>query len=205
MAVPRLLHCAGRREEAERAYRDLLVRDPGNVFVLHEVYLMLLGERAPDRLRQAADTARRELWNGKPPAPVAEQAARMDLAADALEGRPQAFLKILEAEARDLSAATAPRPGFGSTKGDQMFTLALEFAEAGQTARALDLLRGAVESGSLYLPWALPYGPTEFPPAMRADPAYAALWKSTPGLADLIARRAEAQRKGAALTDGPSR
>lgn len=194
MGAPRLLHCAGRRAEAERAYRDLLARDPGNVFVLHELYLMLLGERAPDRLRRAADEVRRDLWKAAPPAPVAEQATRMDLAADALEGRPQAFLTILDGEARDLSAAKAPRPGFGSTKGDQMFTLALEFSEAGQTARAMDLLRGAVEAGSLYLPWALPYGPTEFPPSMRADPAYAALWKSSPGLADLMRRRAAARR-----------
>ncbi|WP_137803579.1 hypothetical protein [Caulobacter sp. 3R27C2-B] len=82
---------------------------------------------------------------------------------------------------------------FGSTWGDQAFTLAFEYAAAGRADRALILLRQAVNAGSLYLPWALPYGVHEFPPAVREDPAYAAIWRSSPGLAALIERRRAAR------------
>lgn len=197
MLVPRMLHCAGRTAEAAKAYRAVLARDPGNVFVLHDLYLMLLGARDAGGLRRQAAEIEAGLWKGRPPGPVAVQLTRMRLAADALEGRPAAFLAVLRAEDRALSAlergAGEAGTKFGSSWGDQAFVLALEYAEAGETTRALELLRGAVNAGALYLPWALPYGPHEFPAAMRADPAYAAIWKSSPGVADLIARRKAAK------------
>lgn len=197
MAVPRMQHCAGRTEEAQRGYRALLARDPGNVFVLHDLYLMLLGVRDAPRLRAAAEEIQASLWRGRPPPPVAALLGRMQDAADALEGRPAAFLQRLAAEERTLADPGLRQADgemkFGSTWGDQAFTLAFELGEAGQTDRALDLLRQAVNAGSRYLPWALPYGAHEFPPAMRADPAYAAIWKSSPEIAELIARRKAAK------------
>ncbi len=193
MAVPRLLHCAGRHDEAERAYRDLLTRDPTNVFVLRDAYLMLFAKRDAARLRDLARDVRSRVWRGAPPAPIATMLERMVLAADALEGRPRAFLSLVDKDSRDLERPAPSEPSFGGSRGDQMFGLALEYAEAGATPRAMTTLRQAVEAGSLYFPWALPYGATEFPAALRADPAYAALWRSTPGLVALMARRQSAQ------------
>lgn len=197
MAVPRMQHCAGRTAEAAKGYRALLTRDPGNVFVLHDLYLMLLGARDAKVLRGTADEIAASLWRGRPPTPVAAQLDRMRLAADALEGRPQGFLTQLRAEDRALAdpggVSGDGEAKFGSSWGDQAFVLAFEYAQAGERKRALELLRGAVNAGSLYLPWALPFGAHEFPPAIRADPAYGAIWRSSPGVAELIARRKAAK------------
>jgi DNA-binding winged helix-turn-helix (wHTH) protein/tetratricopeptide (TPR) repeat protein len=194
MAVPRLLHCAGRLDEAERGYRDLLAKDPGNVFVLRDAYLLAFATRQPARLRNLAAYAKDGLWHGAPPAPVGLMIRRISLAADALEGRPKALLALVDADAQALDGPIPGGSSFGSNRGDQMFALALEYAEAGAEPQGMETLRQAVEAGSLYFPWALPSGPTEFPAALRADPAYGALWKSTPGLVSLMARRAAARR-----------
>lgn len=195
LAIPRLLHCAGRRAEAGEVYRALQVRDPGNVFLLREIYLMRLGERNARALRSLAVFTRDDLWRGAPPPPVAAMIVRTEAGADALEGRPQAFLRLTDADRTLYAAAPPDARKFGRTQGDSWFVLALEYAEAGASDRALEALREAVDRGSLYLPWALPHGATEFPPSVSGTPAYSALWKSSPGLADLMTRRAEAGRK----------
>jgi DNA-binding winged helix-turn-helix (wHTH) protein/tetratricopeptide (TPR) repeat protein len=195
LAIPRLLHCAGLRGQAAEAYRDLLIGDPGNVFLLRELYLMRLGERNAPALRALAAFSRNDLWRGAPPPPVLAMIARAEAAADALDGRPQAFLRLIEADRALYSSAPPDALKFGRTQGDSWFVLALEYAEAGARDQALEALREAIDRGSLYLPWALPYGPTEFPPSVRDSPAYWALWRSSPGLADLMKRRARAARK----------
>jgi DNA-binding winged helix-turn-helix (wHTH) protein/tetratricopeptide (TPR) repeat protein len=194
LAIPRLLHCDGRRGEAAGIYHQLQARDPGNVFLLREIYLMRLGERNAAALRMLAAFTRDDLWRGAPPPPIAAMTARVEAAAEALDGRPQAFLRLLDTDRATYAAAPPDPRKFGRTQGDAWFVLALEYAEAGSPDRALSALGQAVDLGSLYLPWALPYGPTEFPPAVRGTPAYAALWKSSPGLADLMKRRAAAAR-----------
>lgn len=194
LAIPRLLHCAGKRAEAAEVYRALQVRDPANVFLLRELYLMRLGERNAAALRALAAFTRNDLWRGAPPPPVATQIARIEAGADALEGRPAAFLRLTDADRAGYVSAPPDARKFGRTQGDAWFVLALEYAEAGSADRALQALREAVDRGSLYLPWALPYGPTEFPPSVSRTPAWAALWRSSPGLTDLMKRRAEAVR-----------
>lgn len=200
MAVPRMQHCAGRTAVAAADYRKLLDRSPGNVFVLHDLYLMRLGAADAAGLRADADEAVQRRWRGQPPPAVASLAERMRQAADALDGRPAAFLAVLAREDREIGGPEAfvgsGAVKFGSTWGDQAFMLAFEYAAAGRADRALVLLRQAVNAGSLYLPWALPYGAHEFPPAVRDDPAYAAIWRSSPGLAALIERRRASRRNG---------
>lgn len=197
-AIPRLLHCEGRREEASEAYSGLLRRDPGNVFVLRELYLMRLAERNAPALRGVVAFARQDLWNGIPPPDVAAMIDRAEASAEALEGRPARLLRLADADKAAYQRSSAGATRFGRTQGDAWFTLAVEYAGAGATDQALDALRAAVDQGSLYLPWALPYGPSEFPPAIRRTPAYAAIWKSSPGLVNLMERRAAATRSSAA-------
>lgn len=192
-AVPRLLHCEGRREEASQAYIVLLRRDPGNVFVLRELYLLRLGERNAPALRRLISFVRQNLWRGAPPAEVAAMLNRAEASADALEGRPARLIGLANADRTAFNQASAGAGKLGRTQGDAWFVLAVEYAGAGATDRALDALRQAVDQGSLYLPWALPYGPTEFPPAVSRTPGYAAIWKSSPGLVNLMARRSAAR------------
>lgn len=197
MGVPRMQHCAGRTSVAVTDYRKLLDRSPGNVFVLHDLYLMRLGAADAAGLRADADEAVQRRWRGRPPPGVAALAERMRQAADALEGQPAAFLAVLAREDREIGGPEAfvgsGEVKFGSTWGDQAFMLAFEYAAAGRADRALILLRQAVNAGSLYLPWALPYGAHEFPPTVRDDPAYVAIWRSSPGLVALIERRRAAR------------
>lgn len=191
-AVPRLLHCEGRREEASQAYAVLLRRDPGNVFVLRELYLMRLGERNAPALRRLASFVRQDLWRAAPPPEVTAMVGRVEASAEALEGRPARLLRLADADRAAFDRASSGASKLGRTQGDAWFVLAVEYAGAGAEDQTLYALSRAVDQGSLYLPWALPYGPTEFPPAISRTPAYAAIWKSSPGLVNLMARRASA-------------
>lgn len=195
LAVPRLLHCAGRRAEAGAAYQDLLARDRANVFVLRELYLMRLAERNAPALRRLASHVRGGLWRGAPPPATAAVLARADAGARAIEGHPEALLQLADADHETYLRIPADTRRFGRTHGDAWFVLALEYAHAGAPGQALAALREAVDLGSLYLPWAMPHGPTEFPPSVNKAPAYDAIWKSSPGLTNLINRRAQAKRQ----------
>lgn len=197
-ATPRLLHCEGRREEASQAYIALLRRDPGNVFVLRELYLMRLGEQNAPALRSLVSFARNDLWHGAAPPEVAAMISRAEASAEALEGRPARLLRLADVDRAAYDGVSAGAGKLGRTQGDAWFVLAVEYAGAGATDRALEALREAVDQGSLYLPWALPYGPTEFPPAVSRTSGYAAIWKSSPGIVNLMQRRALARREAAA-------
>jgi hypothetical protein len=179
-----------------RLYRAYLVQDPDHAFLLQDVYLRLLEDADAAKLRQFVDFVRRELWQGRPPSPPVETLlARMAAAADALDGRPQRLLALAEADA----AAAPPedsRLRQGRLDSDRRWMLAMEFAAAGQPRRAVDLLEQAVARGSLYIPDTLPHGAREFTPAVRAQPRYAALWRSDPRLAELTSLRLQALRAG---------
>lgn len=77
-----------------------------------------------------------------------------------------------------------------SSEADTFFALAYEYAHAGATEKALNALQRAHDMGSTYLPWALPLGSSEFPPPLRSDRRYKALWTNAPGWAELIRQRA---------------
>jgi tetratricopeptide (TPR) repeat protein len=194
MVVPRLLNCAGRQEEALGDYRVLMVKQPASVFLVREVYLWLLARRDAKGVRDLIAFSRDHLWRGHPPQALAGELDRANAGADALDGKPQALLQQLDADRTAIANHAGGLSVFGRSEGDALFPLALEYAEAGATDAAITTLRQAVEAGSLYLPWALPYGSNEFPPAMRKDPRYGALWRSSPGLAELMQMRSAAQR-----------
>ncbi|WP_040309541.1 winged helix-turn-helix domain-containing protein [Asticcacaulis biprosthecium] len=192
LAVPRLLHCSGKHDKAAELYSDLLRRDRGNAFVLRELYLMRLGQRRADSLRELHRLSFDELWNRSPPQDVAMLLDRIAKAADALDGRPKAYLLSLDNDLAETESPTTERAGYGKSQGDQLFALAVEYAHAGNSDRAVTLLRRAVDQGSLYLPWALPSGHTPMPSAVTKSKAYQALWKSSPELTTLVARRRKA-------------
>jgi DNA-binding winged helix-turn-helix (wHTH) protein/tetratricopeptide (TPR) repeat protein len=186
MVVPRLLNCAGRQNEALADYRALMVKEPASVFLVREVYLWLLARRDAKGIRELVAFSRDHLWRGHPPEALAGELNRASAGADALDGKPQALLHRLDVDRIAITNHAGGQSIFGRTEGDSLFPLALEYAEAGATNTAIILLRQAVEAGSLYLPWALPYGSNEFPPSVRADPRYGALWRSSPRLAELM-------------------
>jgi tetratricopeptide (TPR) repeat protein len=186
MAVPRLLNCAGLQAEALADYRALMLKEPGNVFLVREVYLWLLAKRDAKGIRDLVGFSRDRLWRGRPPEALAAELDRASAGADALEGRPDALLHRLDADRETITRHARGQTIFGRSDGDALFPLALEYAEAGATDTAITVLRRAVEAGSLYLPWSLPYGSNEFPITLRRDPRYAALWRSSPGLVELM-------------------
>jgi tetratricopeptide (TPR) repeat protein/TolB-like protein len=193
MVVPRLLNCAGRQNEALAAYRALMLKQPASVFLVREVYLWLLARRDAKGIRDLIVFSRDRLWRGHPPQALAGELGRASAGADALDGKPQALLKRLDADRIAIANHMGGESIFGRTDGDSLFPLALEYAEAGATDTAFIVLRQAVEAGSLYLPWALPYGSNEFPASMRQDQRYSALWRSSPGLVALMQLRSGAR------------
>jgi len=196
MAVPRLLNCAGRQAEALTIYRHLMTQAPDNAFLVRDVYLWLLAKRDAKGIRDLVSFSRDHLWSGRPPPSVAAALDRASAGAEALDGKPGALLRDLDADRLAISAHARGESIFGRTEGDTLFPLALEYAEAGATDKAIDALRQAVEAGSLYLPWALPYGANAFPRAMQEDPRFGALWRSSPGLAALMKQRSAAAQPG---------
>jgi TolB-like protein/DNA-binding winged helix-turn-helix (wHTH) protein len=199
VALPRLLYLTGQREAALRRYDAELAASPANAFLVREIYLMHLAEANIGALGRLKARLTGDLWRGRPiPGPIAALLARIDAATAALRGAPERLVSLVDA---DLAAfARAGRAGAATQQGratvDMLFIYAMEYAWAGATSRALDALARALAARSLYWVASLPYGPAEFPAAMRRDPRYAALWRSEPRLAELI------QSRRAALADG---
>ncbi|HEV7690840.1 MAG TPA: winged helix-turn-helix domain-containing protein [Hyphomonadaceae bacterium] len=186
----RILKCLGRHEASDKVYLRTIEADRANLFVLSEYYLALLARRDVKGLRDLARHDRDDLWGGQPSAPVTEWLARISEAADALEGRPDTFVRRLDGDLRAFESRTPDQNGRRGS--DRYWTFALEYAHAGETSRAIDLLGRALKEGSLYIPDNMPYGEWEFTPEMRKDPRYQALWKSDPRLVELMRLRLEA-------------
>lgn len=195
LAVPRLLQCAGRSAEATRIHLSLIRRDRTHVFVLGDLHLTLLGNRNPSELRAVSKHIREGVWAGKPIPPVAARLDRLEAAAEAIEGRPAHYLEMIRRDEKEVRSSVPARAGFTRTLPDALFVLAFEYAHAGATEDAIRCLQEAVKGGSLYLPWALPYGASEFPGAVRRDPRYFALWRSSPEITALIEERRRAAGK----------
>jgi tetratricopeptide (TPR) repeat protein len=200
LTVPRLMVCAGRSDEAVQTYMNLVRRDRTHLFVLGDLHLTLLTRRQPSEMRAVATQVREQIWAGKPPPLVVARLNRLDAAADAIEGRPQRYLEMIRRDEAAVRQRAPARVGFTRTLPDALFVLALEYAHANAAEDAMRCLEEAVRGGSLYLPWALPHGSAEFPSAVRRDPRYFALWRSSPQLAALMEerRRSVAQRPAVA-------
>ncbi|WP_165356307.1 winged helix-turn-helix domain-containing protein [Sphingosinicella sp. BN140058] len=190
--VPRLMQCAGDHAGALGTYRTLLQRDPGNVSLAREAYLTALSTRDAGELRSVAASISGAASNRGSAAAMIQLVARADAAIDALQGRPRMLETLIDA---DLKATIDGRNALAaSTEADTLFALAYEYAHAGASGKALASLTRAHDMGSTYLPWAMPFGSSEFPPPLRSDPRYAALWSNTPGLANLMRQRASEQQ-----------
>lgn len=186
----RSLKCVGQVETSDRIYWNKIMADRTNLFVLSEFYFTLLARRDVKALRELAHNMRDDLWGGQPSAPVMEWLTRIAEAADALEGKPSIFLQHLDTELRAFESQKPDENGRRSS--DRFWTFALEYAHAGETSRAIDLLGRALREGSLYIPDTMPYGLWEFTPEMRKDPRYQALWRNDPRLVELMRLRLEA-------------
>ncbi|MFT3722546.1 MAG: winged helix-turn-helix domain-containing protein [Hyphomonadaceae bacterium] len=190
LAEARAMKCVGRVEASDGLYMQAINGDRANLFSLSEYYLSLLTRRDVPGLRELVRHVRDDLWAGKPSGPVADWLARISEAAEALEGKPQPFVRRLDG---DLRAFETMKPEENGRRGpDRYWTFALEYAHAGETSRAVDLLGRALKGGSLYIPEAMPYGAYEFTPEVRKDPRYQALWRSDPRLVELMRLRLEA-------------
>lgn len=185
-AIPRLMQGAGDTSGALREYARLLRDDRANGVLAYETYLVALsGGRG--RLAQLATFLRHDLWQGDPPPGILAVVDRAEAAAAHRDGRAAAFDRLLDQEFR--ATLENRKPVSASTAGDTMFALAYEYAHARRVDRALDALTRAHDAGSTYLPWALPFGSHEFPPPLRSDPRYRALWLTPAAWAELMRER----------------
>jgi tetratricopeptide (TPR) repeat protein len=195
LAEARVLKCLGRLEESDALYRRLLDEDRELVFVASEMHYNHMSRHEPAKLRALAAHIRDDLWADEtmPPA-MAQITARMEAGADALEGDPDAFLALLEADAALLAAQQDRPTREGRSPTDALWTLAIEFAAAGAHDRAVDTIENAIANGALYVPETMPYGACEFTPEVRADPRYQAVWRSDPRLVALMEIRLKSVR-----------
>jgi tetratricopeptide (TPR) repeat protein len=197
LGLPRSLKCAGEDEEANRLYmRQLEINH--DAFLVREIYLNYLERGDVAALRALPDVVSKAN-GGLPLAPSVEaMTVRARLAADALEGASQPFLQQIEADAAEdirLDAQGQPNDQ-GRYAPDMMWMHAIEFAVAGSPKRAIDMLEGAINQGSLYSPETLPYGAYEFTPEVRKDPRYQAIWRNDARLRDLVKMRLAALEAG---------
>ncbi len=191
VALARLLYLAGERDAALKRYDIELAADPRNAFLVREVYLMFLSEGNAGALKRLNQTLRTVLWRDKRMTPaIFALSTRIDAALAALSGTPQALLGLVDA---DVAALDGPAGRAATQQGrasvDLPYIYALEYAWSGQADLALRMLKRALAAGSLYWPATLPYGPAEFPPPVRNDPRFAALWSSDPRLVELMRSR----------------
>jgi TolB-like protein/DNA-binding winged helix-turn-helix (wHTH) protein len=204
IALPRLLYLVGDREAALKRYDIELTAAPENVFLVQEVYQTLLQEANVGALLRFKAKVTAELWKGRQiPPKISALMARTDAAVAALRGSPDRLVAMVDADvaAYDSAGRGVAATQHGRASIDLLYIYAMEYAWAGATGRALDLLARALAGHSLYYVAALPYGPAEFPEPMRSDPRYAALWRSDPRLAELMESRRIARAAG--QTAGP--
>lgn len=196
LSVPRLLDCCGRRAEAQVHYDAELRRSPTNLFVLREIYLTYFLTRDIASLRALAAGIRASNDKAAPPQLLA-LADRIAAAADALSGRPAAFLALLDAEVTKFEAPVivggATRQG--RAKIDLLYLFAIEYAWAGRPEPALKFLDQALTARTLYWPVTLPFGIAPFPVPIRRSPRFAALWNANPRLQEMVTLRRKALRE----------
>ena len=196
VALPRLLFLAGDRETTMTLYRNEMANTPSNLFLIIEIYLVLLIQNDADGLDGLAVTVAGLQKSAKPA--IARMIERIRLAAKALRGAPADFIAAIDA---DVAAYDAPAgDGTGSRLGranvDYLYIYAIEYAWAAHYPRALDMLERALAAHALYWPATLPFGFTPFPKPMRDDPRFRAVFHSEPGLSELISRRLSAIKAG---------
>ncbi len=176
----------------------VLDSDRNNLFVLTEIYLRLLERRdAPGLRRLAAHVTPTTCGRGRRRRRSAPSSSGIVLGADALEGRPAAYVDFLVKDAEAFNRQPDRlRAAQGRRSADVRWTYAVEFAAAGDVTRAIDMLQRALAGGSLYIPDTLPYGLSEFTPEVRADPRYQLIWRNDPRLVELLRLRLEALKAG---------
>lgn len=190
LALPRILRSCGAQAESWRLFNTELVQNPGNLFLIREMYGNRLTESDAPGIDQLVRRVRDELWRGAPPPPIAALLARAAAGAEALRGRPAALLALVDA---DVAAYDAGGDQGGTPQGrasvDFLFIYSIEYAWAGAVTPSLVLLDRALAGRSTYWPDSMPYGHARYPAAVRADPRYAALWRSDPKRQEIVTSR----------------
>lgn len=197
LSLPRILRSCGAGDESWRLFYAELAQNPGNLFLIREMYGNRLTESDSAGIDDLIRRVRDELWRGAPPPSVAALLARAAAGAEALKGRPGALLALIDA---DVAAYDAGGDQGGTPQGranvDFLFIYAIEYAWAGAVTPALTMLDRALAGRSTYWPDSMPYGHARFPAAVRADPRYAALWRSDPKRQEIVTSRLRAVRHG---------
>lgn len=200
LGVPRALKCAGRVGDAMKAYLDALALDPANGVILREIHLDYMMRGDAEGLAKTRDYIRDVLWKGSPSPELQRWFEWTDANVVGAGGDRDEKVRALDAIVRrsfgEGDGDTRSLEELIGPQAEMKWVGAVLFAFTGQTDRAIAMLRGAVDGGTLYIPETMPYGPYEFTPEMRADPRYQAIWRSDPRLAELMALRLEALRAG---------
>lgn len=205
-AMTRPLRCLGRYKESHDILMSLLDEQPANLSLMSEAYLALLLIRDAGEMRKMADRVDGTLFKGSPPPEVAAMTTRIRLAADMLEGRRvEEFLALVRSDADRMIGPDAPpvvndRPG-----NDALWMLAIELAWAGDAEAAARALEASMAAGSLYITETLPYGASEFPADVRAQPQYRRAWTEDQRLVELTRLRKQNldnRRMAGRLPDG---
>lgn len=186
-AIPRLFQCAGKAGKSLSAYHVLMQRDPANSSLIREAYLVALSTRDANVLRSLAASLSAAGTNKERPDATSALLARIRAAVAAFEGNKRMLEELVD---RDVRATAENRNrSAAASEADTLFALAYEYAHIGAVDKALASLTHAHDMGSTYLPWALPFGSSEFPAPLKSDPRYKALWSNSPGWADLMQQR----------------
>jgi len=195
--MPRVLYLLGDHAGSMAFYESLLAANPANLFLLRELYFIHLTERDAAGLASRIAHVRDDLWKGAPPPAVAGLLTRAEAGLEALQGRPAALIAMVD---KDVAAYDTGAGLAGTSQGrasvDFLFIYAMEYAWAGAVGPAIRMLDRALAGRSVYWPASLPFGYAHFPAAMRADPRYAALWRTDPKRQELVSARLRSIERG---------
>ena len=195
--MPRALYQLGDHAGAMAFYETELAANPANLFLLRELYFIHLTETDVTGLAERIRRVRDDLWKGRPPPAIAGLLDRAAAGLAALQGQPAALIALVDKDvaAYDLGAGLS-----GTSQGrasvDFLFIYAMEYAWAGAVGPAIRMLDRALAGRSVYWPACLPFGYAHFPAAVRADPRYAALWRTDPKRQELVRSRLLSVERG---------
>lgn len=190
--LSRVRYLVGDRAGAVAGFQAMIDRPQPSLFAMRELMLMRLAERDATALAALADDVRTRAAGAQ----LAALQRRAEAGVAALQGRPQGLIAMVDADVAAYEGGGAAKLATqqGRTSGDLLFLAAVEYAWAGATDRALDLLDRALAQDGLW-PASLPFGILSFPAEVRAAPRYAALWGRDERRVELAARRLAALRE----------
>jgi TolB-like protein len=198
LAEPRILPCLGRMDEAFEIFLDQVRQQGTNSFFMRDTFLMAwVRQDAPGMRRLREMILQTDVPEGDSIQPVRrdQMLTLAEAGLEAVEGNPSRLIAFVDSVVAEQDAGVAAGEDT-DLRLDALWWWSMLYAWSGETQKALDLYRRALDAEVLFIAHTFRFALYEFPEPMRSDPLYLESWETRPELAELARLRLEALEAG---------